>query len=180
MSTTLTRGHASKNSWAPVKYTQTSLGAGTNAQGQIFPGGLDLTTPALRLQPGALRDALNFEVSPFGGYTRIEGYERFDGRLSPSAATYTIVQIYVAPAGGVLTTPFVLGGSIFGGSDVLDGGLDLSPGGFANIPSVGQIVTQEVSGATGTVIAVATTPVPYLVLTLVSGVFDDENELTIS
>jgi hypothetical protein len=71
-----------KQAWTPVKYTQTPLGAGTNAQGQAFPGGLDLTTPSLRLQPGSLRDSVNFEVAQFGGYTRIDGYERVDGQAS--------------------------------------------------------------------------------------------------
>ena len=52
-------------------------------------GGLDLVTPTLSLPPGVARDAVNFEVSITGGYTRIAGYERFDGRASPSAATYT-------------------------------------------------------------------------------------------
>jgi hypothetical protein len=40
------------------------------------------------LPPGIARRAANFECSITGGYTRIEGYERFDGRPSPSAAVY--------------------------------------------------------------------------------------------
>jgi hypothetical protein len=50
-------------------------------------GGLDLVTPPQSLAPGVARDSLNFEVSITGGYTRIAGYERFDGRPAPSAAT---------------------------------------------------------------------------------------------
>src|SRR4051812_39257378 len=83
----------SKQSYPPVKYTQTQLGGGSNAQGQTFPGGLDLTTPSLRLQPGALRDCLNFEVAQFGGYSRVDGYERVDGQASPSAASISIIQV---------------------------------------------------------------------------------------
>ena len=49
-------------------------------------GGLDQVTPTLSLQPGVARRAANFECSINGGYTRIAGYERFDGRPSPSAA----------------------------------------------------------------------------------------------
>lgn len=56
-------------------------------------GGLDQKTPTLMLPPGYCRDACNFEVEPTGGYTRVEGYERFDGQVSPSAATYSIVQV---------------------------------------------------------------------------------------
>lgn len=53
-------------------------------------GGLDLLTPTLSLKPGVLREATNFEVSPFGGYSRISGYERVDGRPSPSGAAYSV------------------------------------------------------------------------------------------
>lgn len=52
-------------------------------------GGLDLVTPTLSLRAGVLRESLNFEVSVTGGYTRIAGYERFDGRPSPSGAAYS-------------------------------------------------------------------------------------------
>lgn len=51
-------------------------------------GGLDLLTPLSRLRPGYVRDALNFEQSITGGYSRIGGYERFDGRQAPSDAIY--------------------------------------------------------------------------------------------
>jgi len=54
-------------------------------------GGLDQVTPTLSLPPGVARRAANFECSITGGYTRIAGYERFDGRPSPSAAVYNIL-----------------------------------------------------------------------------------------
>lgn len=54
-------------------------------------GALDLVTPTLALRPGVLRDAVNYEVSVTGGYSRIDGYERFDGRPSPSDATFATV-----------------------------------------------------------------------------------------
>lgn len=76
-----------------VKYSVTAFGGGQTAQGVAYPGGLDLTTPSLRLQPGALRDCLNFECAQSGGYARIGGYERVDGQTSPSTATYQIVQV---------------------------------------------------------------------------------------
>lgn len=56
-------------------------------------GGLDLVTPTLALKPGVARDALNFEISVTGGYTRIPGYERFDGRPAPSAASYGVIAL---------------------------------------------------------------------------------------
>lgn len=54
-------------------------------------GGLDQVTPTLSLPPGVARRAANFECSITGGYTRIAGYERFDGHANPSDATYNIL-----------------------------------------------------------------------------------------
>lgn len=56
-----------------------------------FSGGLDQITPTLSLPPGVARRAANFECSLNGGYTRIAGYERFDGRPNPSDAQYNIL-----------------------------------------------------------------------------------------
>ena len=56
-------------------------------------GGLDQVTPTLSLPPGVARRAANFECSISGGYTRIAGYERFDGRPSPSDALYNILVV---------------------------------------------------------------------------------------
>ena len=58
-------------------------------------GGWDLSTPTLELYPGVLRDVQNFEVSSTvaGGYSRIAGYERFSGQLSPSDATFQVMQL---------------------------------------------------------------------------------------
>lgn len=128
----------------PVKYATTRLGAGITPGGQPFPGGLDLTTPSLSLQPGALRDVLNFECAQSGGYARIQGYERYDGRASPSAALYTVVQV----------------------------------ASFTNTPSVGQVITQAGSGATGTIIAVVTGTSPYVAVTQVTGAFDYTGAIT--
>ncbi len=56
-------------------------------------GGYDLVTPTLSLVAGAVRDALNFEINVTGGYTRIKGYERVDGRPAPSAAQYLVLMV---------------------------------------------------------------------------------------
>lgn len=128
----------------PVKYAVTRLGAGATQSGQSIPGGLDLTTPSLTLQPGALRDSLNFECAQSGGYSRIQGYERYDGRSSPSAAGYTVVQV----------------------------------ASFTNVPTAAQVVTQAGSGASGTIVAVVTTPTPYLIVTQITGTFNSTGALT--
>lgn len=198
MSATLSRGPP-KNAWAPVRYSQTALGGGTTSQGAAFPGGLDLTTPSLRLHSGALRDVLNFEVAQFGGYSRVEGYERYDGRFSPSLASYTIVQITPTSAssgdpgdpGSPGAPAFTLDVSQLDSIDELDGPGPSTPptppdpgipDGNLILPVVGTVVTQAVTGAFGTVIAAVTVPgtpsVSYLVLTLVSGVFDNTHPLT--
>lgn len=51
----------------------------------ILEGGLDLETPALTVRPGRMLACKNHEVDTLGGYTRIEGYERYDGQPEPSA-----------------------------------------------------------------------------------------------
>lgn len=56
-------------------------------------GGLDQITPTLSLKPGVARDGLNYECSATGGYSRIGGYERFDGRTAPSSAAYLILTV---------------------------------------------------------------------------------------
>lgn len=58
-------------------------------------GGWDLSTPTLQLYPGALRDVQNFEMTATvaGGYQRIAGYERFNGEPSPSASSFSFIQV---------------------------------------------------------------------------------------
>ena len=70
----------------------------------IFAGGLDSVTPPFSLAPGFCRAAQNFECSIFGGYRRIPGYERFDGRTKPSDATYAIVAATSITGGAVGNT----------------------------------------------------------------------------
>lgn len=72
-------------------------------------GGMDQVTPTLSLPPGVVRRAANFECAITGGYTRIAGYERFDGRPSPSAARYSIFEC-------TLTSTVAVGDTITGQS----------------------------------------------------------------
>jgi len=110
-------GMSNRATMPQVKYSVTPLGGGTSSTGVAFPGGLDQVTPALRLQPGAVGSGLNFECAQSGGYARIGGYERVDGRAAPSSAYYQVIQV----------------------------------ASFANLPTVGQTVTQATSGATGVI-----------------------------
>jgi hypothetical protein len=77
-------------------------------------GGLDQVTPTLSLPPGFARKAANFEASITGGYTRIAGYERYDGRPSPSSAIYLILVCS-------LTGTVAVGNTIIGQSSAATG-----------------------------------------------------------
>lgn len=62
-------------------------------------GGLNQVSPALTIAPGMAVDCVNFEPSIYGGYKRIGGYERFDGRTAPSDSDYYIAVVVLnAPA----------------------------------------------------------------------------------
>ena len=67
---------------APVRY-----------EGIALDGGLDIVTPTLNLKPGVARASINFEASMTGGYARVAGFERLDGRPAPSTADYRILNV---------------------------------------------------------------------------------------
>lgn len=69
-----------------------------------FEGGLNLVDPPLKVLPGHLIGAKNYEPGVRGGYSRVDGYERFDGRPSPTRADYWTLEIT-----GVTGNPFVIG-----------------------------------------------------------------------
>src|SRR4028118_401392 len=49
-------------------------------------GGMDLVTPAIAMPPGRVIAALNYEPVA-GGYKRLAGYERYDGRTVATEIT---------------------------------------------------------------------------------------------
>lgn len=61
----------------------------------LLRGGLDQLTPSLSLKPGYLRLGENVQCVVGGGYERIKGYERYDGRPAPSAATYGTLTVTI-------------------------------------------------------------------------------------
>jgi len=63
-----------------------------------FKGGLDEETPSIMIPAGVAISATNFECGTYGGYTRIGGYERFDGRAKPSDATYSSIPVSITGA----------------------------------------------------------------------------------
>jgi hypothetical protein len=94
-----------------------------------FEGGLNIVDTPLRVRPGQLLACKNYEPFTRGGYERVSGFERFDGRLKPSEATYyilkfdagipaqypvvgnTVTGMTSAATGVVLVTPVQSGGS---------------------------------------------------------------------
>lgn len=79
-----------------------------------FGGGLDLVTPPLFMQPGSCRAAQNYECDVNGGYARVVGYERHDGRLKPSDATYAIIT-------AAITGAFAAGNTVTGATSAATG-----------------------------------------------------------
>lgn len=65
-----------------------------------FTGGLDTTSPQILIPSGYCRDAVNFEEDILGGYVSVTGYERYDGRLSPSEALFYYLP-YTGPSGTI-------------------------------------------------------------------------------
>jgi len=57
-----------------------------------FIGGLNLVDTPLSVKPGQMMACKNYEPATRGGYERTRGFERFDGRLKPSAAAYYILE----------------------------------------------------------------------------------------
>lgn len=72
-------------------------------------GGMDQATPTLLLPPGFVRRAANFECSITGGYSRIAGYERYDGHARPSDAVYAVIEANIT--GSVAVGDTVTGGT---------------------------------------------------------------------
>lgn len=82
----------------------------------LLKGGLDLVTPTLSLRPGVARNALNYECSVTGGYTRIPGYERFDGHASPSAGGYSMLAVTLS---GSVSLGMTINGQTSGATGVI-------------------------------------------------------------
>lgn len=104
-------------------------------------GGLDVVTPALSVKPGFAISMVNFEPWYQGGYRRIPGYERFDGRPKPSDATFTgweSTDVSAASVGDTVT------GDISGATGVICGLWDDSANG--NLYGTDYMAVTKVAG----------------------------------
>jgi hypothetical protein len=88
----------------------------TEAPYYAFKGGLDLVSPRITLKPGFVFDAQNYEPYTVGGYRRINGFERFDGRTSPTSAAYWTLEAVIT---GTVTTGATLTGATSGATGVV-------------------------------------------------------------
>jgi hypothetical protein len=102
-----------------------------------FEGGVNMVDPSLSLEPGELVAANNFEIDIRGRYRRIDGYERFDGQTLPSEITYYRI-------------PFTVGTAR---DSVFDSAFSIAFD--MQIPSTGDLVKGETSGAIGSILQVS-------------------------
>lgn len=117
-------------------------------------GGLDLVTPAIQTPEGHTIGALNYEPAE-RGYRRIDGFERIDGRTKPSEASYWVID-------------FDQGSAAIQEDDSVVGATS-SATGKALIDAVVESGTYGGGDAAG-----------YLVLTEVTGTFQDDENLQVS
>lgn len=106
-------------------------------------GGLNEITAPLSLKPGELYGVSNYEPGEINGYRRIKGYERLDGRPSPTEASYWILNF----DGGNVQAPAV-GSTIQGvtsGAKGEVGEVVLSSGAWDGT-GVGYFVIHELAG----------------------------------
>lgn len=83
-----------------------------------FDGGLNLVATPLQLKPGELIGSLNYEISAEGGYVRAQGYERYDGRLAPSAALYYLITFNAGTPANYPTAGQTINGQTSGATGV--------------------------------------------------------------
>lgn len=97
-----------------------------------FIGGYDTETPPLSLPSGFLRATQNYEIDVNGGYKRVIGYERHDGRSSPSAATASVLDVTVTGAIAV--------------NDTVTGVTSAATGVVISVPDATHIVLTKILG----------------------------------
>ncbi len=121
-----------------------------------FPllGGLNLATPAIETPSGNAIAAVNYEPIE-RGCGRVRGYERYDGQPAPSDASYSVLN-------------FDAGTAAISEGDTVTGATSGATG-KALIDAVVETGTYGGSDAAG-----------YLVLTTVSGTFQDDENLQVS
>jgi hypothetical protein len=113
---------------------------------EYFPlvGGLDQVTSAINIEPGKLIAVSNYEQSILGGYTRIQGFERYDGDGLPSEMSYWLMGF---DTGGTveLTADMHIVGQTSGATGIIVS-VSLGSGSWAGGDAAGEIVIYRVTG----------------------------------
>jgi len=109
-----------------------------------FEGGLDLVTPHLSMKPGRCLGCVNYEIGINAGYRRIDGYERYDGQLKPSDASYWIVDFDAGTAAIPADTAVTGGTSLATGTTLIASVLE--SGSYALGTAAGYVVLTAVTG----------------------------------
>lgn len=123
-----------------------------------FGGGIDTNSAALAVPPEALIRGLNYE--PLAeGYGRVDGYERYDGKLAPSAAIYWVLEFHIGAA-EILTGDTVTGASSGASGVVLAQPYEVT-GSWGDGTAAGTLALGDVTGAfqNGEVLNVSAAPV---------------------
>lgn len=119
----------------------------------IMQGGVDQMTPLMQLKSGVLRDALNFEANILGGYSRIYGYERYDGTALPSSQTSQAV--FISSFVNIPTVGQTLTGATSGATGYI---LEVSANYVLVTAVTGAFVTPETVKVGATVIGTTASP----------------------
>ncbi len=109
-----------------------------------FRGGEILTDPALSQEPGSLLYGKNYEVYPEGGYRRIDGYERYDGRTKPSESLYYILEFDTGTTAAVDTDTIT--GATSGATAELIADAVVESGTYGGSDAVGYMAVALLSG----------------------------------
>jgi len=113
-------------------------------------GGLDLVTPAIALDPGKCFDAQNYILEITGGYKRTLGFERYDGRPSPTGASYWVYPVNIT---GVIAVGNTVTGATSGATGKV---LAINAASLVLGRVVGTFTATEVLNISGTPRATAT------------------------
>lgn len=127
-------------------------------QPEYFPliGGLDQVSSATAISPGSIIDSQNYEPAVNGGYTRIYGHERFNGRAAPSAAVYYKMAVS-------LTGALAAGDTITGVTSAATGVVIAVPSGYAIFTKAsGTFVAAETINVSGSPVGTVTSAANYL------------------
>jgi hypothetical protein len=109
----------------------------------LLRGGLNLIVPAIAMKPGNCIAAQNYEPQ-VRGYSRIDGYERFDGRPQPHKASYSLLNF--VDGSTAVTAGQTVTGATSGASGVALYAGTLSAGSYGGSDASGYLVLFNVTG----------------------------------